>query len=186
MTSSPPRRSRRRKRGRPKGTTVSLDRDRQRFEIAALWGFHLAGAGLHSAAYWSLFALGGEPIARQHVDALLNVSGSEIKHTSVTLTAHVEHLVRKARRAGRKRDRWLAMSALAIKAVILAIRTSNVRAYCAMLDQLVDLGWSDPVGQLRLRIVEAVEGGDLAPVEGQLGQRGGALLAALRLSKKPQ
>ena len=174
------------KRGRPKGTTVPLDRDRQRFEIAALWGFHLAGAGLHSAAYWSLFALGSEPIARQHVEALLNVASAEIKHTSVTLTAHVEHLVRKAKHAGHKRDRWLAMSALAIKAVILSHRTGDIRAYCAMVDLLVELGWREPLDRLRLRIGEAIAGGDLGLFAGEVGRSGQALLIHLRRAEKPE
>jgi hypothetical protein len=177
--------TKKRRRGRPKGTTTPLARDRQRFEIAALWGFHLAGAGLHSAAYWSLFALGSEPIKQQHVDALLNRASADIKHTSVTLTAHAEHLVRKAKRAGRKSDRWLATSGLTIKAIILAHRTGNIRAYCAMVDLLVELGWREPLDRLRLRIGEAVEGGDLGPA-GELGRSGQALLNHLREAQKPE
>jgi hypothetical protein len=170
--------ARRRGRGRPKGSAVPLERDRQRFAIAAWWGFRECGCGPYIAAYWAAVATGDEPIRPEDIEGLLTVAGVDIKHTAVSLDKHLDALARKAKRAPAD-NAWLRMSATAIKALILAARTKRVEVYCAMLDVLVGLGWADVIGRLSARIIEASKS-NVPPYEGKPGRRGQELLDWLR------
>src|SRR5262249_38614383 len=107
----------RRRRSRPKGTTVPFERDRQRFTISALWGFRFAGAGPYTAAYWAAYVTGEEPIRPEDIEGLLIAAGTKIKHTASTLEKHLDHLARKADRIPRSGpDRADYLDALARKA----------------------------------------------------------------------
>jgi hypothetical protein len=185
MTSSPARRQRRvrARRGRPKGSTVPFARDRQRFTIAALWGYRLAGAGAYTAAYWASITTSDEPIRPQDIGGLMTVAGTRIKHSSVTPKAHFEHLARKADRIPPDSDAWLETSATTIKALILAARNGNLEIYCAMLDLLMALGWRDVIERLTSRIDDALAS-NIPPFDGQLGRAGRKLLTQLRTSSK--
>ena len=187
MTSSPARRQRRvrARRGRPKGSTVPFARDRQRFTIAALWGYRLAGAGAYTAAYWASITTSDEPIRPQDIGGLLTAAVIRIKHTSVTPKVHFEHLARKADRIPPDSDAWLEASAITIKALILAARTGNLEVYCAMLDLLMALGWRDVIERLTSRIDDALAS-NVPPFEGQLGKVGRKFLAQLTSAKKTQ
>src|SRR5262249_40885025 len=128
------RRRRQQKRGRPKGSTIPFERDRQRFTIGTLWGFRFAGAGPYTAAYWAAYVTGEEPIRPEDIEGLLIAAGTKIKHTASTLEKHLDHLARKADRIPPDTDAWLKISAVTIKALILAARTGNLEIYCLMLD----------------------------------------------------
>jgi hypothetical protein len=173
----------RRRRGRPKGAVVTLERDRQRFAIAAWWGFRECGCGPYVAAYWAAVATGTEPIRLEEVEGLLTVAGIDIRRTASSLDSHLDALARKAKRA--PADDWLRMSALAIRAVVLAARTSDVATYCGMVDVLIGLGWSDVLARLSGRIME-VANSNRPPFEGKLGRRGRELFDRLRRAPRPK
>jgi hypothetical protein len=175
-----------RRRGRPKGSAVAFERDRQRFAIAAWWGFRECGCGPYVAAYWAAVATGDAPIRPEDIDGLLTVAGIDIKHTASSLDTHLAHLARKAKRAPAD-NAWLRLSATTIKALILAARTRNMRVYCDMLDVLIGLGWAEVIERLSARIIEASRS-NIPPHEAKLGRRGQELLAGLRRAtpKKPQ
>jgi hypothetical protein len=170
------------RRGRPKGSTVPFERDRQRFTIGALWGFRFAGAGPYTAAYWAAYVTGEEPMRPEDIEGLLIAAGTKIKHTASTLEKHLDHLARKADRIPPDSDVWLKISAVTIKALILAARTGNLEIYCLMLDLLIDLGWANVIK--RRRINEALKSNVPPYDEGELGLKGPAFLARLRMAKK--
>ena len=167
-----------RRRGRPKGSTVPFERHRQRFAIAAWWGFRECGCGPYVAAYWAAVATGDEPIRPEDLEGVLNVAGIDIKRTASTLDKHLDRLARNAKRAPPD-DTWLRTSATTIKALLLAARTGNMPIYCGMLDLLVELGWAAVINRLSARIIEASKS-NVPPFEGKLGRRGHQLLAELR------
>jgi hypothetical protein len=177
------RRRRQQKRGRPEGSTVPFAHDRQRFTIAAWWGFRGAGAGPFVASYWASIATSDTPIRPEDIDGLLHVAAVEIPHTSVTLDKHLDHLTRKAKRIPVESDAWLHLSATAIKAAVLAARTGDLETYCFAFDQLIANGWAGTIRRLSERVVEASKS-NLPPFEGELGRAGRAFLARLRSLKK--
>src|SRR5215468_7638332 len=73
-----------RRRGRPMGSTVPFERDRQRFAIAAWWGFRECGCGPYEATYWAAVATGDEPIRPEDIDGLLTAAGIDVKRTAST------------------------------------------------------------------------------------------------------
>jgi hypothetical protein len=157
---------------------VAFERNRQRFAIAAWWGFRECGCGPYMAAYWAAVATGDEPIRPENVEGLLTAAGIDIKRTASSLDKHIDRLARNAKRAPAD-DAWLRMSAAAIKALILAARMRKTQVYCGMLDTLVQLGWADVIGRLSARIIEASKS-NVPPYEGKLGRQGRDLLDWLR------
>jgi hypothetical protein len=170
---------RKKKPGRPKGTAVSLERDRQKFEIAIWHGVHLDGHGPYTSAHWAAWVTSNAPIKPEDVEGLLTAAGTEIKFTASTLENHIDRLARKAESKPLESDPWLHMSALAIKGLIIAWRTRNVEVYCYMLDVLLLLGWRDVIQRLTARIDDLTKS-NVPPREGRLGRKGQALLAWLR------
>ena len=168
------------------GSTVPFERDRQRFAIAAWWGFRECGCGPYEATYWAAVATGDEPIRPEDIDGLLTAAGIDVKRTASTLDKHLDALTRKAKRAP-PNNAWLRTSATTIKALILAVRTNKMQVYCGMLDVLIGLGWADVVERLSARIIEASKS-NVPPHEGKLGRRGQQLLAGLRAAtpKNPE
>jgi hypothetical protein len=173
--------NRRRRRGRPKGSAVPIERDRQRFAVAACRGFLSCGAGPYISGYWAAVATGNEPIKLEDIEGLLTAARIDIKRTASSLDKHIDALVRKTKRTLPGGDPWLEASELAIKALILAARNKNIPAYCAMLDTLIALGWADVIARLSARIIEATKG-NLPPFEDRLGRQGQRLLDQLRLA----
>jgi hypothetical protein len=171
----------RRRRGRPKGSTVPLERDRQKFAIAVWGALRLYGAGPYVSAYWAAVVTGDEPIKPEDVEGLLTDAGIDIKRTASSLDEHIHALVRKAKRtiSEQANNRWLEASSLAIKALILAARTANTEVYCGMLDVLIDLGWRDVIARLTARIDDLAKS-NVPPHEGKLGRQGQTLLDWLR------
>jgi hypothetical protein len=189
MTKSSPSRVERRrqqKRGRPEGSTVPFKYDRQKFTIAALWGFCLAGAGPYTAAYWAAYVLAEEPIRPEDVEGVLTAAGTQIPHTASSLDKHFDHLVRKAKQIPPESDTWLQLSATAIKAAVLAARSGDLAAYCFALDLLIVNGWDDVIERLNKRVIEASKSNVPPYEEGELGLRGRAFLARLRAAKKAE
>src|SRR5215472_3705534 len=161
--------ARRQGRGRPQGSTVPIERDRQKCEVAIAWGFGLAGYGPTVSAYFAAWATSNKPIRIEDVEGLPTVAGTEIPHTASSLEKHIDALARKAKRT--RQTGWLASSALAIKALIIAARTRKTDVYCGMLDVLIDLGWADVIGRLSARIIAASRS-NVPPYEGKLGRPG--------------
>src|SRR6516162_1775232 len=168
-----------RRRGRPKGTTVPLDRDPQRFEIAVWHGIHLDGHGPYTSAHWGAWVMSRKPIKLEDVEGLLTVAGTEIEFTASSLDKHIDRLARKAESIPVDGDPWLHMSALAIRAFILARRTRNMEMACYLLDVLIGLGWREVIERLCARIDDMLKS-NIPPREGKLGREGQALLNWLR------
>jgi hypothetical protein len=185
------RRERQRKKvGRPVGSTVPLERDRQRHQIAIWNGFRMCGYGPTVSSYWAAVATSDEPIQPEDLDGLLTVANTAIPRTASTLTEHLEALIRKAKRrtAEQADDFWLAASSLAIKAMIHAARIGNTEAFAHMVDALVEIGdWHDVVARLVERVIAASKS-NVPPYEGELAPRGKALLDRLRstIKQKPK
>src|SRR5262245_18957364 len=68
----------RRRRGRPKGSTVPIERDRQKFEVACWWAFVGMGFGQFDAARRALLVVKGGPITLQDIDGVLHMASAEI------------------------------------------------------------------------------------------------------------
>ncbi len=171
-----------RKAGRPKGTTVPLERDRQRHQIAIWNGFRLCGYGPTTSTYWAAWATSDKPIQPEDIDSMLTVASTVIPHTASTLEKHIDRLARNAKRTTSEQadNHWLAASSLAIKGMILAVRTGNTEIYCGMLDVLIELGdWRDVLARLADRVIAASKS-NVPPHEGKLGRQGQALLDRLR------
>ena len=175
-----------RRRGRPKGSTIPFALNRQRFAIAAWWGFREYGCGPYVAAYWAAVATGDEPIRPEDFNSVLNVAGIDIKKTASSLDKHLDRLARNAKRAPAN-DAWLRASATTIKALLLAARDNNMEVYCGMLDVLIGLGWGEVIERLSVRIIEASKS-NVPPYEGELSRQAQRLLAELRrlTAKRPQ
>jgi hypothetical protein len=168
-----------RRAGRPKGSTVPLERHRQKFEIAVWHGVHLYGAGPYVSAHLAVVVTGEEPIEPEDVEGLLTAAGTEIKFTASSLDKHIDRLARNAERIPIDSDPWLHMSALAIKTLIIAARARDIELYYWTLDALIRLGWSDMIERLRARIDDLIKS-NVPPREGKLGRQGQALLDWLR------
>jgi len=181
------RKRKQRRAGRPKGSTVPLERHRQKFAIAVWHGVHLDGVGPYLSARWAAVITGEEPIKPEDVEGLLTVSGTEIKFTASSLDKHIDRLARNAERIAIDSDPWLHMSALAIKGLIIAHRTGDMEVKCGMLDVLIDLGWRDMIERLRARIDDLTKS-NIPPREGKLGREGQKLLDCLRTAtgEKPK
>ena len=158
---------------------MPLERHRQKFEIAVWHGIHLYGVGPYLSAHWAAWLTSIEPIKAEDVEGLLTAAGTKIKFTAASLDKHIDRLVRTAGRIPVESDPWLHMSALAIKAMILAARTGNTEVYCGMLDVLIELGWSDMIERLRARVGDLLQS-NVPPREGELGREGKRLLEWLR------
>src|SRR6516162_8009011 len=102
------RRLKSRRRGRPRGSRVPLERDRQRFAVAVWWGLHEMGYGPYEAAYLASTAVGDGPIRLESVENVLTIASTNVKHTSASLDEHIHALVRKAKRA--PASDWLVTS----------------------------------------------------------------------------
>jgi hypothetical protein len=172
----------RRQSGRPKGSTVPLERHRQRHQIAIWKGFRLCGYGPTVSAYWAAWATSDKPIQPEDANSLLTVAGTVIPYTASTLEKHIDRLARNAERTTSEQadNHWLAASSLAIKAMILAARTGNTEVYCGMIDVLIELGdWRDVLVRLADRVIAASKS-NVPPHEGKLGRQGQALFDWLR------
>jgi hypothetical protein len=171
-------RSLRRGRGRPKGSTLPIERDRQRFAIALWRGFRKFGLGQYRSGYLAAAIDSDEPIRLEDVEGVLTLASTEINRTASSLDKHIDRLVRNAAKRAPE-STWIEASATAIQAFILAYRSGNIAVACGMLDCLVRFGWGDQLSRLTARIDEAVRG-NIPPRDGQLGRHGQQLLDLLK------
>jgi hypothetical protein len=167
----------RRRRGRPKGSTVPIELDRQKYAVALWRAFREFDFGPYKAGYLAATVVSNEPIRLEDVEGLLVVASTEIKRTASSLDKHVDALVRKAKRV--PDDNWLAASATAIKALVLAIRSNKTATACGMLDVLVALGWHDLLSRLTARINDALRS-NIPPRDGKPGHHGHEVLGLLK------
>jgi hypothetical protein len=170
------------RRGRP---PAGIERDPQRFEIAAWWAFTGAGLGGFDAARRALLAVKGGPITFADIEGVL-VQASAL----IPLPSHDPHdpdkglrrLAFKAKRA--KPSHWLVNSAALLQGLISFIRAGNMTGVCVSLDGLDRLGWRPVLSGLAAR-VEAALRSNLPPAEiGKLSPAARRLLAELRRGVK--
>src|SRR6516162_7936152 len=170
-------RAKSRRRGRPRGSRVPLERDRQRFAVATWWGLHEIGYGPYEAAYLTSTAVGDDPIRLEDVEGLLTLASTQIKRTASSLDEHINALVRKAKRV--PATDWLVESSAAIRALVMYIAANDTARACIVLDVLVELGWGDVIQRLTERMGDALKS-NVPPYEGKLRWQGRALLARLQ------
>jgi hypothetical protein len=173
------RKPKRRKLGRRHGSVIAIERDKQRWEVAISHGLRLTRVGPYTAAHWAVVATAKSPIKPEDIEGLVTVAGTDITFTASTLRTHIEVLTHKVDRTPLDSSPWLHASALAIKAVILAVRTGNIEAYCHALDALVWLGWQDVLQRLTTRIDDLARS-NVPPFEGELAREGQRFLNPLR------
>jgi len=166
----------RRRRGRPKGTKLTLARDRQNAAIALWKAFRVLGYGTHEAGYLALMVVGGAPIQLEDVEGVLTVASTTIKYKASTLDKHVNALARKAARAS-DHDPWLVASTAAIRGLIRGIRTNRIELAAYMFDVLIELGWRVVLARFWARIQTALRS-NIPPHEGPLGRAQASRLKA--------
>jgi hypothetical protein len=171
------------RRGRPKGSTVPVERDRHGGFTACWWAFTdpkvKLGLGPYEAGYLAALVTSANPIRLEDVEGLVTVASTEIARTASTLDKHIDTLVRKAKRVPPTSSTWLQASVLAIKALIMAMRMGRVDEACFALDGLVMLGWGPDLSCLTARIREAAKS-NVPPREDKLGRCGRQLVDLLK------
>jgi hypothetical protein len=176
------------RRGRPKGSTTPIERDPQRFEIAAWWAFHGMGFGPFDAARRALLATSGDPISMEDVEGVLIRASAKIPlpqpFDPLDPDKGLRRLSAKAKRARVKPSEWLILSSGLVRALITFIATNNVTGIATACDWLMKLGWGPTIMGLAQRI-EAALGSNLPPAElDKLSPAVRRLLAELRPEQK--
>jgi hypothetical protein len=92
----PAERPQRRGRGRPKGSTVPITRDQQKFAVAVWWGCRACGIGPYVSGEWALAIVGDELVRFEDVESLLTAASIAVRTASL-LDKHLDALVRKAK-----------------------------------------------------------------------------------------
>jgi hypothetical protein len=160
------RRERRLARGRPKGSTVPLERDPQRFEIACWWAFHEMGCGPFDAARRALLATKGGSITLADIEGTLAMATASIPLPQ-PFDPHdpdkgLRRLFAKAKRA--EPAEWLIASSALIRALVGFIVANNVTGIAIAYDGLMKLGWGETIMGLAQRI-EAALRSNLPPAD---------------------
>ena len=170
------------KRGRP---PVPIERDPQRYEIAAWWALTQGGLGAFDAARRALLAVKGGPITLQDIEGVLQMASAAIPlppYDELDPDRGLRRLAAKAKRA--KPELWLVNSATLVQSLIIFIGTSNMTGICLALDGLDRLGWRPVIMGLAQRI-EAALGSNLPPADLEtLSPAVRRLLAELRQQPK--
>jgi len=171
-----------RRRGRP---PVPIERDPQRFEIAAWWAFHEGGCGSFDAARRALLAVKGGPITLEDIEGVLRRASATVPLPPFDPDDPDKGLRRLAAKAKRaKPEPWLVNSAGLVQGLITFIRNNNMTGIAAAYDGLIKLGWGPTIMGLVQR-VEAALGSNLPPAElEKLSPAARRLLANLRLKAK--
>jgi hypothetical protein len=174
----------RRQRGRPPGA-VPIERDPQRYEIAAWRAFVGMGLGQFDAARRALLAVKGGPITIEDVEGVLRLASAEIPLPPPNPDepdAGLRRLAAKAKR--QKPSKWLDQSAGLIQGLILYIDSGNVTGASVTLDALDRLGWRPVLVGLARRIETALQS-NLPPADlEKLSPAARRLLAELRGGQK--
>jgi hypothetical protein len=167
--------------GRPKGSIVRIEHDRQRFEVALWWAFHQMGCGPFRAARWALLATRGGPIARADIDGALEMASATIPlpqpFDPLDPDKGLRRLAAKAKRA--KPTFWLVNSSGLARGLLVFIANNNRTGVRLAIDGLIRLGWGPVIKQLAQR-VEAALGSNLPPADlDQLSPAARRLLAPI-------
>jgi hypothetical protein len=178
----------RRRRGRPKGSTVPIEEDPDRYKLAAWRAFYADGFSSFNASRLALLATDpdGGPITIEDVDGLLAKASATIPlpqpfDPDDTYKGE-RRLAAKAKRANP--EPWLINSAGLLHGLITFIRDKNMTGICVTLDGLDQLGWRPVLMGLAKR-VEAALGSNLPPADlDKLSPAVRRLLAELRQKPK--
>ena len=172
-------------RGRPEGIeSCRPDRHPAKFAIAICRGLRWSGTGPYVAAHWASVVTGNEAIKARECRRPADGRWDQRQILQPRRSGHEDdRLVRNADQP--PATDWEKISAQAVKALILAVRTGNGPAYFWTLDILIAHGWSDVIEGLRARIDDLAKS-NLPPREGGLGQEGKRLLDLLRAAATRQ
>jgi hypothetical protein len=179
-----PRPPSRRRRGRPQGSVIAIERDKQRFEIACWWAFTQMGCGPFDAARRALLATKGGVITREDIAGVLEIASATIPLPQ-PFDPHdpdkgLRRLSAKAKRA--KPAPWLISSAGLVRGLATFVASNNQIGICLTLDGLIRLGWGPTIKGLAQRI-EAALGSNLPPADlDKLSPAARKLLRTLRES----
>ena len=176
----------RRRRGRPVGSVVPIERDPQRFEIACWWAFSEMGFGPYDSARRALLVTRGGPISIEDIEGVLHMATAQIPLPTpldpLDPDAGLRRLTAKAKRA--KLSVWLASSAGMLQALMVYIGQGNMTGITITFDALLKLGWGETLMGLVERI-EAALGSNLPPADlDRLSPAVRRLLAGLQKPKK--
>jgi hypothetical protein len=153
-----PPRARRNQRGRPKGSTVPIERDPQRFEVACWWAFHELGCGPFDAARRALLATKGGPITLADIEGALVMATATIPLPQPfdpdEPDKGLRRLSAKAERAAP--SEWLIASSALVRALITFIVANNTTGIAIAYDGLMKLGWGETIMGLSQRIETAL------------------------------
>jgi hypothetical protein len=156
--------------GRPKGSAIPIEQDRQRYEIAAWVAFVEEGLGPFDAARRALLAVKGGSFSVEDIEGLAQLANAEIPLPQPFAPDDpdkgLRRLAAKAKRATEREppSDWLTRSAGTIGALLIFVRDSNAAGICAALDILTELGWAPVILGLAKRI-EGALGSNLAPAD---------------------
>ena len=143
------RRSKPRRRGRP---PVPIERDPQRFEIAAWWAFLGFGIGPFGAARRALIVVKGGPISMADIEGVLRLSQVSVPlpEAKDEPNAAERRLFAMAKR--RRPEPWLVECSAFIQGLIIFVNTGNITGACICLDNLLLRGWRPVLAGLAERI----------------------------------
>jgi len=183
MASHLVRRAKPRRRGRP---PVPIERNPQRFEIAAWWAFLGFGIGPFGAARRALIVVKDGPISMADIEGVLRLS-----QVSVPLPEAKDEPNAAERRlfAMAKRQRpesWLVECSAFIQGLIIFMGTGNITGACICLDNLLLRGWRPVLAGLAERI-ETMLKSNIAPADlAALGPQARKLVERLTGVKFPK
>lgn len=173
---------------RPGRPPVPIERDPQRFEIAAWWAFVGMGYGQFDAARRALLTVKGGPITLSDIEGVLIRASTKISlpqpHDPFDKDKGLRRLAAKAQRAAGKRSQWLIVSSGLIRAAIGFIAENNTTGTSVAFDGLLKLGWGEVLLGLADRIEAALKS-NLPPDDlEKLTPAARKLLAELRGQRK--
>jgi hypothetical protein len=146
-----------RQRGRPPGA-VPIERNPERFEIAAWRAFVGMRVGPFDAARRALLAVKGGTITMQDVEGVLLLASAEIPLPAPDPDEPDAGLRRLAAKAQRQKpSKWLNQSVGLIQGLILFSGSGNVTGMTVALDALDQLGWGPVILGLTQRIQTALQ-----------------------------
>jgi hypothetical protein len=171
--------------GRPIGSAVPIERNRQKFAIV-IWRvarYHrLLRLGPYEAAYLAAVVVSDQPIKLADVEGVLGLASTTVPYTASNLDKHIDRLARTAKAAPADNP-WLRQSAEAVGALVSAMQVDATETICELLDDLIALGWSDLLTRLTARLEEALRG-NVPPADGPLARAARRLLSRAKSERE--
>jgi hypothetical protein len=170
--------------GRPKGSSVRLLDDEQRFSIAAWAAFGEMGLGPLVAAELALVLIESDgPVSIEDIDGVLVNASAKFTGRTTTLKKRADWLARKSRTAITQSNdlehAWIVEASGVLRALIHFIAADNLSGAARSFDLLAQLGWEPTLTRLQRRFDAAVRT-NLPPYEGKLSAAARRLLAHAR------